>query len=519
MFLYRAVRLAALFLFLTVSAGTAQDVTLTSRDGAVEISGTLLGFDGEFYRVKTIYGELTVDGSGVLCDGPACPNLTDYVARIAISGSATMGDVLMPALIEAFALRNGYSVQRVSRDNTRFDYLLTDWKTGQERAVFSFHVTNSDQGFADLMAGEADIAMSMREIRPDEARMGVEAGLGDLSGKNRSRVVGLDALVAVTAEGNPVRAIAPDALARVFAGEVANWADLGGPDAPISLHLLGQGSGITQAVEDMLMAPARLHLAGDINRHDSLAGLSHAVLRDPFALAIAPSSATGNLQVLDLTGACGFSLRASRRAIKTEDYPLTAPMFIYLPARRLPQLARDFLVYTRSPSAQIVVRRAGFVDQAPEEVPVALQGNRFVNAIEVAGGDVSVDDLKRMAARLKPMKRLTTSFRFEAGSSRLDAQSRSNVEQLARALETGRYDARELLFVGFSDGDGPAAANLEIARKRAQTVMEAVVAAAQTLDEAAVRFEADAFGEAMPMACDDSAWGRSVNRRVEVWVR
>jgi phosphate transport system substrate-binding protein len=29
----------------------------------------------------------------------------------------------------------------------------------------------------------------------------------------------------------------------------------------------------------------------------------------------------------------------------------------------------------------------------------------------------------------------------------------------------------------------------------------------------------DAFGEAMPMACDDTAWGRQVNRRVEVWVR
>jgi phosphate transport system substrate-binding protein len=28
-----------------------------------------------------------------------------------------------------------------------------------------------------------------------------------------------------------------------------------------------------------------------------------------------------------------------------------------------------------------------------------------------------------------------------------------------------------------------------------------------------------AFGEALPMACDDSAWGREVNRRVEVWVR
>ncbi len=64
---------AALFLLVSGAAVLADDVTLKSRDGAIELSGTLLGFDGEFYRVETQYGELTVDGSGVLCEGPGCP--------------------------------------------------------------------------------------------------------------------------------------------------------------------------------------------------------------------------------------------------------------------------------------------------------------------------------------------------------------------------------------------------------------------------------------------------------------
>src|SRR6056297_3777599 len=102
----RAALWAALFLGVTCAAAGADDITLTSRDGAIEVSGTLLGFDGDFYRVQTQYGELTVDGSGVICEGPGCPSLTNFVAELSISGSSTMGQVLLPALIEGFALQN-----------------------------------------------------------------------------------------------------------------------------------------------------------------------------------------------------------------------------------------------------------------------------------------------------------------------------------------------------------------------------------------------------------------------------
>lgn len=515
----RAAVFAALFLFSSAVSVIAQDVTLTSRDGDVEISGNLLGFDGEFYRIQTTYGELTVDGSGVICSGPACPSLTAFVAEISISGAATMGEVLMPALIEAFALRNGYTVVRTAGDLTRFEYALKDGTSDQTLARFYFHVSNSDEGFADLLADEADIAMSLREIRATEAKRGYEAGLGDMRAANRSRVLALDGMVPIVSPGNPVKMISPQTLAEVFAGKIDNWQDLGGPDAPIGLHLLTRASGLAQAVEDQLMSPAREHLSTTIERHDRNLSLLSAVMRDPFAIGIASYAETGNTQRLTLTGSCGFSLDASRQTIKTEDYPLTAPMFLYVPARRLPRIAREFLAYTRSPSAQIVIRRAGFVDQSAEEIPVNLQGDRFVNAIAVTGNDVPLTELQRMVTTLSPMKRLSISFRFQAGSTRLDAQSRSNIQQLARALEAGHYDARRIVFVGFSDGQGAAPANREIALRRAQTVQSAVMAAAETADLEQLDVTVDAFGEAMPMACDDSAWGRQVNRRVEVWAR
>ncbi|MGC3937956.1 substrate-binding domain-containing protein [Roseobacter sp. EG26] len=501
------------------TAPVAQDVTLTSRDGRVELSGTLLGFDGEFYRLETLYGELTVDGSGVSCDGPGCPNLQDFVAELYLSGSATMGAVLMPALVEGFALRNGYEAERKTEDKTHFTYSLTDSDTQKRVAEFFFRVTNTDEGFADLLANEADLVMALREIRPDEQQRARDSGMGDMTDDNRSLVLALDAVVPIVAPNNPLKDIAPLNLARAYVGQITNWSALGGPDAPITLHAPDAKTGLGQAIEDEIIAPVGLQMSPNVVRHDRGIELAQAVASDPFALGVASFAEVGNAQPLTLTGDCGRMLRATRRSIKTEDYPLTAPMFLYHPARRLPKVAREFLAFTRGPAAQIVIRRAGFVDQAAEEVPVDEQGDRFANAIAAAGVEIELSELQRMTSTLSPMKRLTTSFRFEAGSVRLDAQSRSNIQQLGRALEQGRYDARKLLFVGFSDGDGPATTNKGIALRRAEAVRQAVIAVAETADLDRVELQVDAFGEAMPMACDNSAWGRQANRRVEVWVR
>lgn len=519
MSLKHAAAFVAVFLFGGGQLALAQDVTLTSRDGAVEISGDLLGFDGEFYRIDTIYGELTVDGTGVLCDGPGCPNLQDFVAQLAISGSSTMGEVLLPALVEAFAMRSGFQVRRETINEAHFDYAFVDGASGKIVGRFSFRISNTDEGFADLLANDADIVMALREIRPDEQKRAREAGMGDMTSPNRSRVLALDAMVPVVAPGNPLRSISTPDLAAVLTGQIVNWSVLGGPNAPILLHMPAAGSGLSQAVEDRLTRPMGQEITDNVVRHALSGNLAGAVAKDPFALGMASYAETGNAQILTLTGACGFSLSATRRTIKTEDYPLTSPMFLYQPARRLPKLARDFLSYTRSPSAQIVIRRSGFVDQTPEEIAINYQGDRFANAISVTGGDNSLDELQRMVSVLSPMTRLTTSFRFEAGSVRLDAQSRSNVEQLAAALEAGNYDTRRIVFVGFSDGDGPSAGNRAIAKRRANAVRQAVITAAQTANLDRVELGVEAFGEAMPMACDDSAWGRQVNRRVEVWVR
>ena len=82
-----------------------------------------------------------------------------------------------------------------------------------------------------------------------------------------------------------------------------------------------------------------------------------------------------------------------------------------------------------------------------------------------------------MVTDLRDHDRLTMAFRFRDGSSALDSHSRSNVALLADAFDRGVYDGHDVIFAGFSDGQGDAAANLRLSRQRARVVRDALLAA------------------------------------------
>ena len=516
MTMFRAAVLAALFLASLPLPSQADDVTLRARDGSIELDGTLLGFDGEFYRIDTEFGVLTVDASGVSCTGPGCPNLGSYVAEFTISGAQEMGRVLMPALIEGFALRHSYALQREEVAGTGLLYTLFEGAGDTPAARITIRLTSSAEGFADLLGNQAEMVLSMRQASGRERALVRDAGMGDLRSLRQVRVVALDALVPIVSETNPVKRLSMIQLMQIYSGEVTNWAELGGEDAPITPYLRDPSFGFGHVFVSDVVTTQGGTLADSVLIQATDAAVTRAVTEDPFGIGMTGFSHTGAARVVTLSGSCGFDLAASRASIKAEDYPLTTPMYLYLPGRRLPRLARDFLRYMRSDAAQFVIRRAGFVDQRFDEVPAREQGDRLTNALRAAGPEIRLPELQRLARRMADSARLSLTFRFEGGSVVLDAPSRSNVGLLARALEAGRFDDRELTLVGFGDGQGSATQNLKLARRRAEAVRAAL---AEEVEGAAPDLDVDAFGEALPMACDDSAWGRGVNRRVEVWVR
>ncbi len=479
---------------LTTTGAVAQDVTLTAREGGIRLDGALQGFDGEFYRIETSYGVLTVDAEGVICEGPGCPDLTVPLAEIRIVGAPETGAALMPPLWQAFAAARGLGYAEGT--GAGYSATLSEPASGKILANISFSAMTPDAAHAAMVDGGAEFVVAAT-TDPDFG----------------NRALAMDALTAVMADDNPTGLVATRDLAAVLAGDIANWQDLGGPDMPIVLHALAPDTDAQRA----LSARLGREIAGEVV-HPDLASLSAAVAADPYALAITVQSAQGRALRVTLTDSCGFALRPTPMAVKAEDYPLSLPVYLLTPRRRLPLIAREFLEFLATPPAQEAIAAAGFIDRGPVTQAMTGDAVRLINAIQGAGDDVGVADLKALVAAMAGAERLSLTFRFQDGSSALTAASQQNLADLAGLLMAGQYADKTLFLVGFSDGSGDAAENLGLSRERAEGVAGALREAAPDLAEARMP-GVMAFGEVSPMACDATSLGRGLNRRVEVWMR
>jgi len=498
----RAAIFAALFLC-TPFVAQADDVTIRDRSGGTLVTGDVLGFDGTYLRLGTSFGNLTLEYDPTQCDGSACPDLAGYVPTVRISGSRRLGGVLLPALVEGYARNVELQAIRREIDDDHLTYLLVTPADRLPRLAFEFRLATAGEGFADLLADEADIVMSVRQVTPNEVQRAQAAGLGRLDGLGRSRIVALDGLVPIMSSDHSKKGLSVDDL-------VASLTN----SAEGAVHLP------REATEDYVasLGLTAADLSPESTFHDSWRDLTDAVALGDSALGIVPFGREGNAVPLPISDSCGGQMHATRLSLKTEDYPLTRPVFLYSPRRRLPPEAMVWLNWLRSEEAQLIVRRAGYVDRGAEPIPIRLQGERLRRAVQDAGPEVSLDYLQSMLDYLSGGVRLSTTFRFELGSTRLDAQSRSNLLTLGQALIDGGYDGERLVMVGFSDGRGPASANLDLSAARANAVRRELLEVLAGDLPGDVDIEVRSFGEALPIGCDDTEWGRQMNRRVELWL-
>jgi outer membrane protein OmpA-like peptidoglycan-associated protein len=99
---------------------------------------------------------------------------------------------------------------------------------------------------------------------------------------------------------------------------------------------------------------------------------------------------------------------------------------------------------------------------------------------------------------------------FESGQTDLAADARGNLEDVVELLQT--EPDKRIRIEGHTDSTGPASVNLRISQQRADAVRNELIAMGISAD----RIQAIGMGEDFPIASNESADGRSRNRRVDV---
>ncbi len=99
---------------------------------------------------------------------------------------------------------------------------------------------------------------------------------------------------------------------------------------------------------------------------------------------------------------------------------------------------------------------------------------------------------------------------FATAKADLNSNGMRSAQKLADVLK--QNPARTVMVEGFADSTGGAAANQELSERRGMSVRDALMQMGVSND----RIQVKGYGESFPVAGNDSASGRQMNRRVEI---
>ncbi|KPG97823.1 substrate-binding domain-containing protein [Pseudomonas sp. RIT-PI-r] len=417
-------------------------------------------------------------------DGPA----------LRIQGSNTIGAELGPALVEGLLQEQGLlKIHRETPDNANEQRIVGQTAQGK-RVVIEVAAHGSSTGFAALKNASADLAASSREIKDSELQ--TLQSLGDLKSPAAEQVIAIDGLAIILHPNNPLQQLDTEQLARIFAGEVKSWEDLGGRGGSIHLYARDDQSGTYDTFKELVLSRRGKSLSSNAKRFESSEQLSDAVSTDPQGIGFIGLPYVRQAKAVAIADGASQSMLPQNSLIATEDYPLSRRLFFYLPPNSKNPWTQALVTFAQSRQGQAIVAANGFISQTVHAMSVAP------NALMPEG----YQSLSRHA------QRLTVNFRFEEGSANLDNKARQDLARVIDYIKRHDKSERAVTLVGFGDAkDDPARADL-LSKLRAMAVRRELV------KNGVVLREVRGFGALMPVAANNADEGRIKNRRVEVWV-
>jgi phosphate transport system substrate-binding protein len=206
----------------------------------------------------------------------------------------------------------------------------------------------SGVGIAALINGTTDVANASRPIKKDEGE------------KLRSRygtpptetAVAKDGVAFYVNDANPVKSLTVEQLRGIYLGDVENWKEVGGPDAPIAVYSRENSSGTYVFVKDEV-------LKGDdyTPRAQTLPGTAavvNAVAKEKFAIGYGGGAYAKGVRELQVNG-----VEPKLENILSGKYPLSRDLYMYTRAKPSGEV-KEFIDFCLSPAGQQIVTQVGY---------------------------------------------------------------------------------------------------------------------------------------------------------------
>jgi phosphate transport system substrate-binding protein len=210
----------------------------------------------------------------------------------------------------------------------------------------------SGTGLSSLINGTTDIATSSRPIKAAENEK--------LVAKNKVAAteipVAKDGVTFYVNEKNPLTSLTTDQLKKIYMGDVTNWKEVGGPDAPIALYSRENSSGTYVFVKDDLLGGG--DYAANAQTLPGTAAVVNAVAKEKFGIGYGGAAYAKGVKELKIKSGAE-EIEATEANVKSGKYPLSRSLFFYLRAAPTGEM-KTFIDYCLSKEGQELVTKVGY---------------------------------------------------------------------------------------------------------------------------------------------------------------
>lgn len=210
----------------------------------------------------------------------------------------------------------------------------------------------SGTGISALLNGTTEIAASSRPIKEAEQE------------KLRERHSSVGVEIPVAKDGvafyvhasNPLSSLTVEQLKKIYMGDLTNWKDVGGPDAPIVVFSRENSSGTYVFVKDVLLGGQ--DYTASAQTLPGTAAVVNAVAREKYGIGYGGAAYAKGIKELKVK-VDGVEVAPTVEAVQSGKYPLSRPLYFYL--RNAPAgEAKAFIDFCLSPEGQAIVTKVGY---------------------------------------------------------------------------------------------------------------------------------------------------------------